>query len=448
MNYLLSEIEQVTQGNLKGKDVRCLGLDIDSRRIHSGDLFVALSGEHCHGIDFWLKAKEKGAVALLTDTGHQPGTDLDAFVQVNDPVRALGLLAEDWRNRQNCKVIAVTGSNGKTTVKNFIKTVLSKQTSVHATGGNFNNEIGLPLTVLGLTDQEYCVAEMGAGQVGDIRYLTNIARPDVAVITLASSAHLSGFKSLDAIIKTKGELVESLPDDGVAVLNRDDMAWAKWLEMAQNRKVISFGTHPDSDVRLLAYQNQNMTCAVHDQKITLQLPVPGKHQAMNACAALAAVMAVGEDAVELSDALENAELEAGRMQQISLKNKSVLIDDSYNANPGSVKAAIDTLVQNDSKEKYLILGDMKELGHQSEQLHFEIGEYARENGINYFLATGEQSQFATKAFGVNGRWFKNQAELITYLLKQNLEQVYILVKGSRSMEMERVVEQLISEIGR
>lgn len=439
----LSEVANLFGVTLNGDDKKFESVSTDTRTIQNGDLFIALSGENFNGADYLASATEKGAVAAIVDTDVE--SDIPVFKVQNTRV-ALGELAAYWRQQLTLKVIGLTGSNGKTTVKEMLTSILSEVGSVAATKGNFNNDIGLPLTLLEIkTDHEYAVIEMGANHIGEIEYLTKLTAPDVAILNNAAAAHLEGFGSLQGVADAKGEIFSGLSTDGVAIINLDDDFSDYWISLCGNRKKIFFGLKDGSGVTARYNVEAYDGCFVLETEsgeVDIRLNVLGVHNLKNALAATAAALAVGVELKEIKVGLENFKGVRGRLQVYSAANDSIIIDDSYNANPASLKVAIDVLAVQ-KKKSVLVLGDMGELGSTAEQLHSDMGEYAREKNIDVLMTYGSLSKYAANSFGENGFSYKEKSELIRDVREQIKNGVAVLVKGSRSMHMEDVVSAFI-----
>jgi len=423
------------------------GISIDTRTLTPGNLFVAIPGEHVDGHDFISQAQEKGAVAALVS---RPIESSLPQLLVADTGLAMAQLATTWRNQFNIPFIAVTGSNGKTTTKNMIASILQAacdgdENQVLATKGTLNNHLGLPLTLARLNNtHRYAAIEMGMNHFGEIEYLTKLTRPAVAVITNAGPSHLEGVGDVAGVARAKAEIFLGLPNDGVAILNRDDDFYTFWCETTAKHQHISFGFHPDAQVSLkhpvLAAEIQVRT---PQGDLSLQLPLLGKHNILNALAAIAATIAINIPFSAIKKGLETISPAPGRLQLKALENGVKIIDDTYNANPFSLQAAVETLAQFSGK-KILVLGDMKELGTDAKNLHHAAGEKIRAAGIDYLFTYGELSANTSQAFGEGAYHFNEQDKLVTALKPLLYNQTTILVKGSRSMRMEKVVAELIA----
>ena len=408
-------------------------------------LYVALRGERFDGHDFAAEAQARGAVALLVD--RQLDVALPQLL-CSDTTAALGELAAGVQQDRATKVIALTGSNGKTTVKTLLLDILAEAGRAYANPGNRNNEIGLPLAVIDAPeDADYAIYEMGAGKPGDIAYLTSIVRPQVALVNNVAPAHLERMGTLFGVAETKGAIYEALPANGVAVINADD-AFAPYFETrAAGRKLLRFGIDASAEVaaREIRGHTTGSDFVLHtpDGGAAISLPLPGRHNVMNALAAAALALAAGATLRAIREGLHRAQVVPGRQVPHLLGNGAVLIDDSYNANPGSVEAAIATLAAADG-EGWLVLGDMAELGEGSELLHAQVGDIARHKGIARMYTVGNFSRAASRAFGSAARHFESKDALADALKHDLHHGVRVLVKGSRSMAMDTVVAALLS----
>ncbi|HET8553475.1 MAG TPA: UDP-N-acetylmuramoyl-tripeptide--D-alanyl-D-alanine ligase [Rhodanobacteraceae bacterium] len=443
MNFRTSEVALWARGQLAGADVAVRGVATDSRRLEGGELFVALKGENHDGHDHVAAAVAAGAVAALVSRQ----LDVDApQIVVADTLAALGDLASAVRARRHARVVGITGSNGKTTVKALVASILSRHGRTHVNAGNFNNEIGLPLTLLAMPeDTEYAVLEMGAGKPGDIAYLASIARPDISVVNTIAPAHLERMGSLQGIAETKGAIYEALPADGTAIINADGDFASFFTGLAGARKTLRFalGAAADvtADIDSMASQGSRFRLVTPRGKAPVRLPLPGRHNVANALAATAIACALDVPLDTIVEGLEHVDPVGGRLNARSMPGGWTLIDDSYNANPGSVAAAIDTLILAPG-EHWLVLGDMAELGPDARQLHAGLGALARERGVERLFAIGPMARAAADSFGAQAQHFEDQTALSNALRTAVHEGVTCLVKGSRSSAMDRVVAAL------
>ena len=421
------------------------GCSTDSRGLAPGNLFVALRGERFDGHDYVQIAEARGARALLIERAVRH--ERPALV-VADSGRAMGRLAGAWRARLGLPVVAVTGSNGKTTVKEMIAGILSGVGPTHATEGNLNNAVGVPLTLFGLDRRHrYAVVEMGASGAGEIAWQSAITRPDVAVITQCAPAHLAGFGSIAGIARAKAEIYAGLRAGGTAVINADDEYADFWRAACRAQPQKTFAIEARADVRatnLEVLANSSGTrfelnCA--EGLIGIRLPLAGRHNVLNALAAAACCLSLGVDLAAIRRGLEQAMAVCGRLQIKSGRRGLRIIDDSYNANPASLGAALDVL-GGYAGRRYLALGDMAELGDSARELHIEAGLRARAARLDGLFTLGELSAHAARAFGPGARHFAAFDELMRALQPLAAREVTLLVKGSRSMRMERVVRAL------
>jgi len=424
------------------------GISIDSRTLHHGNLFVAVPGEQFDGHDFVADAHKKGAAAALVSR------KIDCpIVQlvVPDTTLALGKLAAHWRNQFKLPIAAITGSNGKTTVKNMLAAIFTaachgNDTDVLATQGTLNNHWGLPITLSRLgRHHRYAAIEMGMNHFGEIDYLTKLTRPNVAAITNAATAHLEGLGSVEGVAKAKAEIFNGLSSNGIAVLNRDDKFFSYWQEQAKDHPQITFGFSNDADISAdlhEAKQRQHITLKTPKGNVEVYLPLLGKHNVANALAATALALALNIDLKAIKFGLENIEPAKGRLQLHHLSNGVKIIDDTYNANPFSLQAAVETLKAFEGK-KILVLGDMRELGEDAKSLHQHAGQDIRQAGIDYLFTYGDLSSNASQEFGEGAYHFNEQEKLVTALKPFLHNTTTILVKGSRSMKMEQVVAGLV-----
>lgn len=441
----LSEVALATSGQLVGHDVEFCCVGTDSRAIKKGQLFVALKGENFDGHEYVAQSLEQGASAVLVSQA----SNASPAVLVKDTRLALGDLAAHWRAKFEMPVVAITGSNGKTTVKEMLASILKQSAgddaSVLATQGNFNNDIGLPLTMLNLCDQHrYAVLEMGMNHSGEISYLTRLAKPNIALVNNAGSAHIGELGSLEAIAKAKGEIFEGLADGGTAIINADDDFVDLWKKLASKHQQMTFGLNEKADVSAtyqLGESSSEIELLTPMGKVSLTLPAPGLHNVRNALAAACAGLALNVSLENIASGLSCFAGAKGRLQVKQGLAGAKVIDDTYNANPSSMKAAVDVLKASQG-QRIFVMGDMAELGDDAPMMHAEIGAYVKAEGIEKFFALGKLSQYAADAFGENATHVES-IEALTALLKQSLtDQVTVLVKGSRSMKMERVVDAI------
>ncbi|MCX8087615.1 MAG: UDP-N-acetylmuramoyl-tripeptide--D-alanyl-D-alanine ligase [Rhodocyclaceae bacterium] len=449
----LSETARLVGGTHIGRELEYTSVGTDSRAVIPGMLFVALVGERFDGHDFVLEAMAQGAAAALVTHAFAASHPELPQVAVDDTRRALGKLAAAWRARFCLPLIGITGSNGKTTVKEMTAAILRAdfgQNAVLATVGNLNNDIGVPLMLLKLRSSHRAAAiEMGMNHAGEIDYLTRLARPTVALVNNAQRAHLEGLGSVEAIARAKGEIFAGLADDGVAVINADDPHAPLWQELAGRRRILRFGFSSQAEVRgrwRPSHANEGfggeLELATPLGEVSLHLAVPGEHNAKNACAAAAAAIGAGVPLAPIVRGLSTFTPAPGRLHSRKGLNGAHVIDDSYNANPDSMRAAIDVLAALPGR-RLLVMGDMGEVGAAAGQLHSEIGGYAKSQGIDLLFALGEKSVAAVHDFGEGGRHFTSVEALVRALRPQLDGETTVLVKGSRFMKMERVVAAIV-----
>ncbi|KFI21517.1 UDP-N-acetylmuramoyl-tripeptide--D-alanyl-D-alanine ligase [Nitrosococcus oceani] len=441
----LTELASAVQGRLQGANVAASGVSTDTRSLVPGSLFVALRGERFDGHAFIAQAREKGASAALLE---QAINDPLPQIEVADARIALGQLAACWRQRFVRPIVAVTGSNGKTTVKEMIASVLGWREPVLATRGNLNNDIGVPLTLLELdTSHRFAVIEMGANRPGEIEYLSRLTRPQVALITNAGPAHLDGFGDLKGVARAKGEIFQGMGSEGVAILNADDPCFSYWRDLAGELPVIGFGLSKSAEVTarhvVASTGSSCFTLITPAGKAKIQLPLPGRHNVLNALAASAATIALGVDRQHLSASLAALSSVPGRLQIRWGIGGMRLLDDTYNANPASFQAALELLAKFPG-ERALVLGDFAELGEEAASLHRIMGKQARAAGVNRLYTLGRLGAFAAEAFGRGALHFLEQQSLLAVLQQELPPNITLLVKGSRCMRMEQIVAVLSS----
>lgn len=445
ISVTLSQIAGILNGELHGQDATIDAVTTDTRKITAGCLFVALKGERFDAHDFAEQAKAGGAGALLVS--HKVDCDLPQ-VLVKDTRLAFGELAAWVRQQVPTRVIALTGSSGKTSVKEMAASILSQCGSTLYTAGNLNNDIGVPMTLLRLTkEHEYAVIELGANHQGEIAWTVSLTRPEAALVNNLAAAHLEGFGSLAGVAKAKGEIFTGLPLNGIAILNADNNDWLNWQNVIGDRKVWRFSPNAaNSD-----FTANNVHVTSHGTEFTLQtpvgnidvlLPLPGRHNIANALAATALTMAVGATLPAVKAGLASLKAVPGRLFPIQLAENQLLLDDSYNANVGSMTAAAQVLSEMPGYRVFVV-GDMAELGGESEACHQQVGEAAKAAGIDCVLSVGKQSKAISDASGV-GEHFADKPAAIARLksLIEEHQIITILVKGSRSAAMEEVVRAL------
>lgn len=427
-------------GRCHGDDAVVSGVAIDSRRVSPGDLFVALPGARVDGHAYVAAAIDNGAAAAMVT--EWVDSNLPQW-RVDDAQRWLIELACWARAQINAPVIGVTGSNGKTTVKEMLNRILATLGPTQATRGNLNNELGVPVTLCQLSpDDRFAVIEMGCGQPGDIKLLSSWARPHIGVVNNAAAAHLAGFGSVEAIARCKGELFEALPTAGYAVINADDPHAGLWEEQAAHCHIVRFSLAGQSaEVNANLVDEGRLALTFPNFSVTVEQPLPGRHNAYNALAAATAAWAAGADAHAIASGLAAMQPVAGRLHALAGPAGSQIIDDSYNANPASLRAALETHTPTRTP-MWLVLGDMAELGEAAVAAHVEAGELARSLGVARVYALGELSAHAANAFGREGRVFADHQALVEQLREDLQPDVRVLVKGSRSAHMDKVVAAL------
>ena len=443
MSMLATAADSI-QGKLHGADHPFNGVSTDTRTLRRGELFIALQGPNFDGCDYVSQARDKGAAGAVVPTL----VDEDiSQITVEDSKRALGDLGAAWRRQLSPIVVGVTGSNGKTTLKELTAACLATTAPTLATHGNLNNDIGMPLMLTRIEERHrFAVLEMGANHAGEIAYLTALAKPDIVVITNAAEAHLEGFGSLDGVARAKGEILcgESRPK--VAILNADDHYFGYWSTLVEDTQLITFGIDADADVRAHNIETEagrssfDLHLPVGD--IDINLPLSGRHNVRNACAAAAIAVAVGIDVADIKSALESVQPVEGRLRRLAGTGGATIYDDSYNANPLSVVAAAEFLASLPGNN-LLVLGDMGELGDDAARLHAETGAQVRAAGISRLLATGDLSRNTVEGFGDGASWHADIDELAARVESELDADTNVLVKGSRFMQMERVVAALL-----
>lgn len=445
----LSEAAIRYGGTLAVPDCEFGNVSIDSRTIQPGDLFVAIRGERFDGHAFLEDVINQACGLVVEQFARQ--VNLPQWV-VPDTVKALGQLAYLRRERFEGPVIAITGSSGKTTVKEMTAAILARKGPVLYTRGNLNNELGVPLTLLRLSpEHHYAVIEMGASAIGDIAYLCTIAHPVVALVNNVLPAHIAGFGSVDNIARGKGEIYESLTNEGTAVINLDQVYRNDWVSSCNAGRILTFSVGGEADFSahdaMADDQGRyHFLMATPLGDIQVSLPVPGKHNIANALAAAACAAAVGATAEDIAEGLNAMPGIPGRMQRLPGLAGSIVIDDSYNANPGSIQAAVNVLAELKGR-KILVLGDMAELGDEAAVIHGEVGRFARGAGVDALLAVGPLSYETVREFGQGGQHFLTKQELIPALKTMLNAEAVVLVKGSRSSGMEEVVNAIIQQGG-
>ena len=443
MSWLaLSEVAAMTGGLLEGGDVAVENVATDTRALSPGALFVAIRGERRDGHDFVARAAHAGARAALVS---RPVATSLPCVRVDDTLRALARFAGAWRGRLRALVIGLTGSNGKTTTKEMLASILSRSHEAVASEGNQNNHIGVPLTLLAMRPRHrVAVVEMGANHPGEIRALCALARPDVGIVLNAAPAHLEGFRSVDGVARAKGEMFESLPPEATGVVNQDDAYCDYWRRLLGDRRTLAFGFSEDADFRATALAAGVVELRLGGAVRRCRLRLPGRHNVCNALAAAAAAHVAGVAADEIVAGLEAVRPIRGRLQSRRGVRGLRLIDDSYNANPGSLEAALEVLKECPGK-RWLALGDMAELGADARALHAAAGLRAKSAGIDRLFALGDDAAEAGVRFGEGAELFSSLKSLTGRIVEQAAPDVCLLVKGSRSARMDRLVSALLPD---
>lgn len=434
-----------------GDNLMFTGVSTDSRTLKPGNLFVSLVGEQFDGHRFIAAAIEKGAVGAMiaSDATISPVASDFGWIRVDDTRLGLGQLAANWRQRFSLPLVAVTGSNGKTTVKEMVAAILRQEfgaEKVLATTGNLNNDIGVPQMLLQLAAKHACaVIEMGMNHAGEIAYLSQLAAPAIAVITNAGTAHIEYLGTTQAIAQAKGEIFSGLKTEGVAIINADDAHAQLWQQLAESRSVLSFSMHSSAPVNAQCMPNTSDAASwllqLPNDQAVITLQVPGRHNIYNALAAAAVAVAMGVSTASIVEGLQGFTGFPGRLQKKVGLRQSTLFDDTYNASPDSMQAALRVLAETPGR-KILIMGDMGELGGDAAALHYAIGQQAAVAGVDRLLALGELSQQAVTGFGSHAQHFNDLDSLLEKARTYLEQDVVVLIKGSRFMHMERVVEQL------
>ena len=456
----LSEAARAIRGELRGEDREFEAVSTDTRALTRRALFVALRGNRYDGHDFIAQAAASGAAAAMVQEPAAGSRDKALpLLLVEDTRLALGTLAAYWRGKFSMPLVALTGSNGKTTVKEMLASILREAVStesrvpnpespVHATRGNLNNDIGVPLTLLELRGgHRYAVVEMGMNHAGEIRYLAGLAAPDVALVNNAGPAHIEFFDSVEAIARAKGEIFEGLKPGGTAVINADDRHAAIWRDLAAGKRVVDFGIERPAAVTAtyrLSWLESEIVVKLPQGEARAVLKAPGVHNVRNALAASAAAVALQVPAPAIEQGLARFSGIKGRLQRKAARGGATVIDDTYNANPESIRAAIDVLAAFPAPT-ILVLGDMGELGPRSAEFHRDIGAYALRQNISSLFAIGDATRETVAAFGAAGTHASSLDDLLHMARASATSRATLLVKGSRFMQMERVVTDLTGE---
>lgn len=453
---LLSQMAHAIGAEFYGQDQSIQGFSTDTRSLKKGDVFVALRGERFDGHAYLSEAIAKECMAVVVDH-FQPDLSIPQWV-VADTRLALGHMAEVWRLQFNAlKVIAVTGSCGKTTVKDMLAAICQQVAPTLATVGNLNNDIGVPLTLLQLTEKHrFAVIEIGTNAPGEIAYSAKLAHPDVALVTNAAAVHLERLGSVENVAKEKGDIYRALSSEGTAVINLDDAYGEYWYRNVQAMKkhAVLCAKKPENSQAIFPdFCLENVTQAEQGvyqfdivsslSRVNIQATLPGEHNVTNALLAAAAAKSVNIDDACIKAGLENVKSAPGRLNRYALPERDwLLIDDSYNANPHSVKAAIDLLAQYKHGQTVLVLGDMAELGDDVRHYHREVGQWAKNKGIDYVFVVGRYAADVAEGFGEKTQVFSEHGALVKVLPRLLKAKMTILVKGSRSAKMEVIVQAI------
>ena len=448
MQITLNQIKKIIGGEYQG-DVTLLKkkikrISINSNDIHKGDLFIGIKGEKFDGDLFALNAIQNGAIAAIVASKQEV---LKNKIIVKNGREALAKIAQYWKAQSKIPLVAITGSNGKTTTKEIVASILAthlrSKKRLLMSQGNYNNNIGLPLSLLNIEKtQKFAVVEMGMNHKGEISYLSKLARPDVAVITNIAEAHIEFFGSKKGIAKAKSEIFEGLKKNGIAIINRDDEFYSLMKNAARTKNIISFGLNKKADVYFLKSLRKIFHIHTPKGQISIRLKLQGEHNLKNALAAIAASIALKIPLEAIKKGIEAIKPVEGRLEVKKGLNSATLIDDTYNANPESMRAAIDVLANQEGK-KFLVIGDMGELGKKAAQYHASIGLYINKKKITDIAGIGPLTKHTINKCKGNAKWFSNKKELIRYVKSKISKDSFVLIKGSRFMKMEEVVEELI-----
>jgi UDP-N-acetylmuramoyl-tripeptide--D-alanyl-D-alanine ligase len=448
---MLSEASRIMQGQLNGPDCRFKSVEIDTRRLESGALYFAIRGEVKNGHEFIAQAIQKDACAAVADQSFHDQNDI-CHIRVDDSTLALGDLARHWRKNISVPVVGITGSNGKTTVCRIVDSIFAEAIPGVSPQGSFNNHWGVPLTLLKMRDNhQSAIIEMGMNHAGELAYLGKIVRPDIGLITNAAAAHLQGLKTIEGVAEAKAELIDYVTREGIVVLNRDDPFFGKWKLRAGQKKCITFGVHEQSDVRILNSNSRTLCLEVFGETGQFDYVLLGKHNRLNAAAAVAVAIAADVSIQAITIGLRKVRAIAGRLYASSVSPELLLIDDSFNANLASMRAAIDVL-SDQVGEKVLVLGAMRELGEDSHAIHAQVGAYAHSRGIDRLitLVDREETDYLEdmsayiEGFGKAAEVCVDVADVVARIQTKCI-QMTVLVKGSKFASMERVVNALVNK---
>lgn len=450
MHMYLSDITKHLNGRLIGEDLAVSSFSINTRTLKNNDLFIAIKGQNFDAHNFVENAQRAGAGAVIVE--YKMPYHLPQII-VKDSHLALAELSAIWKQQADVKTIAITGSNGKTTVKEMIAAILATNATVLSTKGNLNNDIGVPLTLLDLQQEhQFAVVEMGANHAGEIKYSSQFAKPDVAVITNIGSAHIEGFGSLEATAQAKAEIFQSLGTDGIAIVNKDDPFYPVWIDQLGKQKTISFGVDASANVRAQnissilknnAFVTQFKLITANDE-IIIQLKLAGQHNVSNALAAAASCLSLGIHLKQIKQGLESLLPVTGRLQPLMGELGTLIIDDTYNANPSSLAVALTVLTQCKG-EPWVIFGALAEMGRDSKKIHHDMGVLIKSMGITRLFAIGEDAHLSCQAFAEGAEFFSSQQQLIDRLKQQLTGNEVLLVKGSRAQKMENIVAALVKD---
>jgi len=446
----LKQLATIINGELIGSDLEFKDVSLDSRTAFKNSLYVAIKGDNFDGHEFIESAIASGSVAAIVSQDIETTIPV---IKVEDTRIALGLYASYVRQQYNIPFVALTGSCGKTTVKEMIATVLSERGPTLYSQGSFNNDIGVPLTLLRLSDKyKYAVIEMGANHLGEIANLSNLVKPNVALVNNIAGAHLEGFGDIHGVAAAKGEIFKGLHENGTAIFNIEINYPEFSVHLDRGHKIMRFGNGENADISARVLDSESLSenkfvLVTPEGEIDINLPLPGEHNILNALAVSSVCLSLGFSLEEIKSGLSKVKAVAGRLKIHPVSNGLTVIDDTYNANPYSMTAAIKLLARYPG-ERTLILGDMRELGKTEEKLHYEMGERTRELGIDRLFTCGDLSKQASDAFGEGAMHFATQQELIDQLKANYLRKDgdrTVLIKGSRGMQMEHVVSALHPE---
>jgi UDP-N-acetylmuramoyl-tripeptide--D-alanyl-D-alanine ligase len=447
MQITLDQIKKIVGGKYQGDTTllkkKIKRISINSHDIHKDDLFIGIKGEKFDGDQFASEAIQKGAFTAIVASKQEA---LKNKIIVKNGREALGKIAQYWKAQTKIPLVAITGSNGKTTTKEMVASIVSthlkSKKKLLVSQGNYNNDIGLPLSLLNIEKTQKCaVVEMGMNHKGEISYLSKIARPDIAIITNIAEAHIEFFGSKKGIAKAKSEIFEGLKKTGIAIINRDDEFYSLMKNAVRTKKIISFGLDKKADVYLYKTLKNIFYIRTPKGQIDITLKLQGEHNLKNALAAIAASIALKLPLKTIKKGIDAIKPVQGRLEVKKGLNGAILIDDTYNANPESMRAAIDVLT-NQEGHKILVIGDMGELGKKARQYHASIGTYINKKKISDVLGIGPLTKNTIDKCNGNAKWFSNKKELIRYLKSKIRKDSSVLVKGSRFMKMEEVVKAL------